>query len=152
MIIRNLRLKKSWSQKQLAEISGLSVRTIQRIEQGDKPSLESAMSLAAIFEVDVAMISSESEESQLTDLENSKLEAIGYIHGIKQFYLHLSLYVILAIASLILWGLSISLIVWLFFSWGVIVLVHGLVSFDKATFIGPRWEKRVLEKSLGNKI
>ncbi|CAM4169684.1 XRE family transcriptional regulator [Vibrio agarivorans] len=34
MIIRKLRLKRGWTQEQLAELSGLSIRTVQRIERG----------------------------------------------------------------------------------------------------------------------
>ena len=34
MIVRKLRLQRGWSQEQLAEMSGLSTRTIQRIERG----------------------------------------------------------------------------------------------------------------------
>ena len=57
MLIRKMRLDNGWSQEHLSEITGLSVRTIQRIERGQKPSLESLKSLAAVFEVDVAMLS-----------------------------------------------------------------------------------------------
>ena len=32
MHVQKLRLKKGWSQQQLADFSGLSVRTVQRIE------------------------------------------------------------------------------------------------------------------------
>lgn len=152
MNVRNLRLKQCWSQKQLAEISGLSVRTIQRIEQGDKPGLETAMSLASIFEVSVSTINLAREDEKMIEAENSKLEAIGYVQGIKEFYVHVAIYVSLVIASLILWGLSQPLVVWLFFCWGVVLIIHGLVSFDKATFIGPRWEKKIIEKRLGKKL
>ncbi len=34
---KSLRLARAWSQEQLAELSGLSVRTVQRIENGDQP-------------------------------------------------------------------------------------------------------------------
>lgn len=33
---KSLRLARAWSQEQLAELSGLSVRTVQRIENGDR--------------------------------------------------------------------------------------------------------------------
>jgi transcriptional regulator with XRE-family HTH domain len=35
--VKQLRLQRAWSQEQLAELAGLSVRTIQRIENGDRP-------------------------------------------------------------------------------------------------------------------
>ncbi len=62
MIIRKLRLRSGWSQDQLAELSGLSIRTIQRIERGQKPSLESLKSLAAVFEMNVSDLQQESEK------------------------------------------------------------------------------------------
>ena len=34
MIVRKLRLKNGWSQSRLAEMAGVTTRTIQRIEQG----------------------------------------------------------------------------------------------------------------------
>ena len=46
MILRKLRLQRGWSQEQVAELTDLSVRTIQRIERGGQPSLESAKALA----------------------------------------------------------------------------------------------------------
>lgn len=55
--IRFLRLERAWSQEQLAEISGLSVRTIQRIEQGKAASLETLKALAASFQVPLSRFS-----------------------------------------------------------------------------------------------
>lgn len=54
MRVRELRLARGWSQAELAERSGLSVRTVQRIENGASPGLESLRSLAAAFDVDIA--------------------------------------------------------------------------------------------------
>ncbi len=48
-----------WSREQLAEMAGLSVRTIQRIENGERPGLETLSALAAVFEVTVAEIGGE---------------------------------------------------------------------------------------------
>ena len=52
MHIQKLRLQRGWSQQQLAELSGLSTRTIQRLENGHSASVESLKALAAVFEVD----------------------------------------------------------------------------------------------------
>lgn len=49
--IKLLRQEKGWSQEQLGEISGLSNRTIQRIEKDGQCSPESKMALAAAFSV-----------------------------------------------------------------------------------------------------
>ncbi len=40
-------------------MSGLSLRTIQRIESGNKASLESLKSLAAVFEIDISTLEQE---------------------------------------------------------------------------------------------
>ncbi|CCQ11564.1 hypothetical protein PALB_24650 [Pseudoalteromonas luteoviolacea B = ATCC 29581] len=56
MILKELRLSKQLSQEQLARMSGLSVRTIQRIERGENASLESKKCLAAALEVDIATL------------------------------------------------------------------------------------------------
>jgi len=53
MILRKLRLDKGWSQEQLAEVSGVSTRTIQRIERGKTASLETLKCLASVFETDL---------------------------------------------------------------------------------------------------
>ncbi|MFT6735481.1 MAG: transcriptional regulator with XRE-family HTH domain [Polaribacter sp.] len=53
MIVKKLRAEKKWSQDQLAILSGLSVRTIQRVESGQSASMETLKSLASIFEVDI---------------------------------------------------------------------------------------------------
>jgi len=49
--LRELRTARRWSQEQLAELSGLNLRTIQRLESGAKISTESLRALAAVFEV-----------------------------------------------------------------------------------------------------
>ena len=40
MIVKKLRDRRGWTQEQLAECCGLNVRTIQRVESGNKASLE----------------------------------------------------------------------------------------------------------------
>ncbi len=49
--LRALRTARHWSQEQLATLSGLNLRTIQRLESGAKASVESVRALAAVFEV-----------------------------------------------------------------------------------------------------
>ncbi len=51
MSLKSLRLAKGWSQAELARISDLSERTIQRIESGRPASLEARKALAASFDL-----------------------------------------------------------------------------------------------------
>lgn len=59
MILKQLRLSRHISQEQLAQMSGLNVRTIQRIESGHNASVESLKCLAAALDVDVTTLNQE---------------------------------------------------------------------------------------------
>lgn len=50
--IKIFREMREWSQEQLAEISGLNVRTIQRVERGLSASLDTRRALASAFELE----------------------------------------------------------------------------------------------------
>ena len=64
MNLRELRKEKGWSQGDLSDLTGLSVRTIHRIENGQvTPSSESAKALAAIFDVPFAEFLSLAKDS-----------------------------------------------------------------------------------------
>ncbi|MDR3437835.1 helix-turn-helix transcriptional regulator [Telmatospirillum sp.] len=49
--LREFRLKRAWSQEQLANVTGLSARTIVRLENGGRASLETIKALAAGIDV-----------------------------------------------------------------------------------------------------
>lgn len=59
MILKQLRLSRHLSQEQLADMSGLNVRTIQRIESGKNASVESLKCLASALNVDIATLNQE---------------------------------------------------------------------------------------------
>ncbi len=59
MILKELRISRHLSQEQLAQMSGLNVRTIQRIESGHKASVESLKCIAAVLEVDIQTLTQE---------------------------------------------------------------------------------------------
>lgn len=59
MILKQLRLSRHLSQEQLAEMSGLNVRTIQRVESGQKASLESQKCLTAALDIDIETLNQE---------------------------------------------------------------------------------------------
>lgn len=63
--LRELRATRQWSQEQLAKLSGLNLRTIQRLESGARVSTESLRALAAVFEVPAeSLLMGESPPSQ----------------------------------------------------------------------------------------
>ena len=51
--IKELREKQSWSQAQLSEIAGISLRTVQRIENTGKCSKETLLAIASAFDIDI---------------------------------------------------------------------------------------------------
>lgn len=59
MIVKKLRVERNWSQEQLAEFCGLSVRTIQRVESGNQASMETLKCLASVFEVNISKLTEE---------------------------------------------------------------------------------------------
>jgi len=65
MSIKKLRQKKNLSQEELAETTGLSLRTIQRVESGDSVSTTSWKTLASFFGMSVDALQ---EYNQVMDL------------------------------------------------------------------------------------
>jgi len=53
-LIRSEREKRAWSQEHLATLTGLSLRTIQRIETTELASYESISAISAVLEIPVA--------------------------------------------------------------------------------------------------
>jgi transcriptional regulator with XRE-family HTH domain len=128
MIVRKLRLQRGWSQEQLAHISALNVRTIQPIERGQAPSLESKKSLAAAFEV------------QLATFDN-----IGKATA------EVSMYLIFAVTIIVVKGFDDSVVIWGLLGWTVGVIVHGLNAYEMVNLFNANWERKIAEKKLGRK-
>jgi len=59
MILKELRISRHFSQEQIAQMSGLNVRTIQRIESGKNPSIESLKFIASALDVGVSTLNQE---------------------------------------------------------------------------------------------
>jgi len=54
--VRRFRQERKWTQWQLAQISRLSVRTIQRIESGYRMGVTAELALASAFEIDIPVL------------------------------------------------------------------------------------------------
>ncbi|WP_394208776.1 2TM domain-containing protein [Enterovibrio calviensis] len=157
MIVRKLRLQRGWSQEQLSEMSGLSVRTIQRIERGDKPGLESLKSLAAVFELQVSDLQKEPEPEMTADINITEEETrvLNQVREIKGFYSHLVTYVLVITGLFILNFMTSPDYIWAWWpamGWGIGIVSHGLSAFEVLNLFGPEWEKKQVEKRLGRKL
>ena len=173
MILRKLRLQQGWSQEQLAEMTDLSVRTIQRIERGGQASLESAKALAAVFQVDVQTFinktgaqdmhdSTDNNQVTTTNDQDATLgqpsvseeekQAINYVKGIKEFYGHAFMFVVFMVAFLVTGKFNHPQVGWLVLGWVAGLIIHGLVAFEVLGSFGTQWEKKQIEKKLGRKL
>lgn len=168
MIIQKLRLQRGWSQQQLAEMSGLSTRTIQRIENGHKPGVETIKSLAAVFEVEFSTLrealhgaltmntetlkntqTPTPQDLQLTDVEQ---KAYQHVKRLKSFYRSLAVFVAVMLLLLLINALTSPhywWVIWVFLGWGSSFVIQAFFLFGKpnAAF-SPEWEQRQVDKYL----
>lgn len=153
MIVRKLRLQRGWTQEQLAEMTGLSVRSIQRIERGQSCSLETQKALAAVFDVELSTFrTGDDVMNNDSTLSNEEEVAINYARGVKEFREHLVMYLVFAIIFIATMGLGNPVIFWGAIGWGIGVIIHGLTAYEIINFFGPNWERKLIEKRLGRKL
>ncbi|GJM41990.1 MAG: hypothetical protein DHS20C20_22720 [Ardenticatenaceae bacterium] len=72
ILVKKLRTAENLSQEQLSEKSGLSLRTIQRLENGGNASIESVRALAAAFGIDPSELMRDETETPQTPLDAVK--------------------------------------------------------------------------------
>lgn len=157
MSVQKLRLKRGWSQQQLAEASGLSVRTVQRIEAGEPASTETLKSLAAVFEVHFSTLNPEQAMTTPTAsaAEREEREAFRHVRRLRGFYAHLFQYLAVNLGLLainLVFTPHYLWVLWVTFGWGIGVLSHGLSVHRPTWPLGPDWERRQVEKRLGRPL
>ena len=142
--LKKMRLERHWSQDQLAEMSGVSIRTIQRIENGENAGFESLKSLAAVFDINIAD-SKKKEEMEAIRKEEE------YVQNVKGFYKLFAIAVLsLAVPFIIAMNDSSNWIVflWILLSWAVLLGVYSLNVFD---LFGEEWKRRIINKKFKKK-
>ena len=160
MLIQKLRLKRGWSQQQLADASGLSVRTIQRIEGGQTASIETLKSLAAVFEVDFSTLDPEKQAMLNTDTNNpadekQEAEAFQYVRDLRHFYQSCFRYVIvIALLAVVNYLTSPDYwwVLWVTGGWGLALVLKASRLFGPTWMLGADWEKRQVERRLGRPL
>ncbi|WHP29422.1 helix-turn-helix domain-containing protein [Trabulsiella odontotermitis] len=147
--VKALRLKRAWSQEQLAEMTDVSVRTIQRIENGERPSLETLSALAAVFEVSVAELSMtpvDGEEPLDQRISDARLQVEQESHFWRAVLTAVVICALLYVLNRMtepgyLWS------VWVMAIWGALLVIRGLRLFMFAGAI-ERWKKTRLQRLL----
>ena len=105
--LRRLRSDRQWSQEQLATLSGLYLRTIQRLESGARVATESLRALAAVFEVPAESLllreplGSQSAWAAMRDGVVRGLEFGGTTSRASFWWFALAVLMVLALAELI---------------------------------------------------
>lgn len=67
IIIKEYRIERAWTQEHLAEIAGVSNRTIQRLESGEDVSPDTLKAIAAAFDSSVVELKKAADKSKTTD-------------------------------------------------------------------------------------
>ncbi|MBZ8140827.1 XRE family transcriptional regulator [Rubrivivax gelatinosus] len=177
MLVQKLRIQRGWSQQQLAELSGLSVRTVQRIERGQPASAETLKSLASVFEIDFselvpAVAPANDPETTMDPADTPARAAAGsppqnerqsaeerlalrHVRQLRDFYTHLATYVgvlsMLLVMNLLMQPRYLW-VVWPALGWGIAIVVQALGIWGPSRFLGPDWERRQVEKRLGRPL
>jgi transcriptional regulator with XRE-family HTH domain len=142
--IKKMRLERHWSQDQLAEMSGLSLRTIQRIENGQNAGLESLKSLAAVFEINIADSDKKEEIEQIRKEEE-------YVQNVKGFY---KLFAVALFSLVVPFITAVNdssfwyVFLWILLSWGVLLVLYSFNVFD---FFGEEWKRKIIKNKFKNK-
>lgn len=148
--VKEFRLARAWSQEQLAEMAALSVRTIQRIENQEQPSLETLSALAAVFEVSVSELSGSTQSEGDEALDQRITEARKQLEEESRLYRSILTAVVVCVLLYILnrttspesvWSL------WVVAIWGALLVVRGLRVFVFGNLISG-WQKKRLQKLL----
>lgn len=148
--VKEYRLARAWSQEQLAEMAALSVRTVQRIENQEQPSLETLSALAAVFEVSVTELAGSVETQADEALDLRITDARQKLEAESRFYRSLLTAVVVCVLLYFLnrstspgsnWSLWVAAI------WGALLLVRGLRVFVFGNLIAD-WQKKRLQKLL----
>jgi transcriptional regulator with XRE-family HTH domain len=136
--IKKMRLERHWSQDQLSEMSGLSIRTIQRIEKGENAGLESLKSLAAVFEINIADSDKKKEIEQIRREEECVQNLKGFYKLLAIAVLSLVVPFIIAVNDSANW----NVFLWILLSWGVILGIYSLNVFD---LFGEEWKRKIIK-------
>lgn len=158
MSVRKFRQEKGWSQEQLAQVSGLSVRTVQRIEQGGKAGLESLKALAAAFDVNIRDLINEDEmNTTAAEKSSGKLkdyreeEVIEYVKNLKAFHMSWMAFLVV-IPGLYILNIFVSpdylWVIWPALGWGVAIVLQAVTIFGLFGIFGADWEQRQFEKRM----
>lgn len=153
MLVKTLRQKNNWSQEQLAHLSGLNIRTIQRAEKGDSVGIETMKALASVFHVDVNELKNDiqngakhDEKAANNELKKREELAKAEVQSKKEFYI-LALFLLGIFVFFLLpnynGGENLNALIVTGICFIMIIVVHGVMVFQP---FGENWEKKKIKQ------
>ena len=132
MTLKEIRNQKNWSQEELAQLSGLSLRTIQRVERAHTAGLDSLKSLAAALNIDVTELQKELSKAKgnadtdpkKTEADKKNISMFYILSGMMIFSLIFPLMSALQDASN--WGPFIVMCI----AWTILIAIMAITTFD----------------------
>ncbi len=122
--IKRWREERHWSQEHLAELAGVGLRTLQRIETGQQASSETLKALASAFKVDVIALSVDPEIEAKRIVNDRRVEGAAALR--LSFLIHLAGYVLgMAVFTAINIGEGWFVMKWPMLWWTVGFIGHG---------------------------
>lgn len=138
-VLRQLREERSWTQEHLAATSGVSLRTVQRIEREGNASADSRLALAAAFGVDVAILAAKADPlagAPNQVVADAPIPVESARRGIDSFLRHLLIYLVVGaylVYSDFSSGQADHWVQWPLMGWGLGVLLHGLNTWRRGS-------------------
>lgn len=126
-------------------MSGLSIRTIQRIERDQKAGLESLKALSAVFDIEISELQREAVDAVgiITAEQDDQTKKEAYTEGVIGIYKLAGLAIFSLIFTFVFgvddttgWGFIGLMAV----SWTVIIGVYALNTFD---LLGDEWKSKI---------
>lgn len=146
---REYRLARAWSQEQLAEMAGLSTRTVQRIESGEQASLETLSALAAVFETSVAELTNECPSGGEA-LDERIVQVRTQVAQEGRFYRSVIIAIVICVFLYIINRTTSPDSYWSFWVsgiWGALLIIRGLRVFIFGGLI-EKWQQKRIQKML----
>ncbi len=150
MNIKELRKQKHWSQDHLAQISGLSIRTIQRIERDQKAGFESLKALSSVFDIEINELQRETADAVgiITGEQTEEVKKEAYAAGVIGLYKLTALAIFTLVSTFFFvvddktgWGVIGLMAI----SWVVIIGVYAMNTFD---LFGDEWKRKIWARKI----
>lgn len=97
--------------------------------------------------------------SETATLSAEEKEALECIARIKGFYEHLFMFAGFAVVFLGTFGMTfgferapVRFLPIAFAGWAIGVVIHGLHAYEVIDFLGPKWERRFIERRISRKL